>query len=178
MKRRARRHKMKSKVSVDIIVHDERWQEAVDFDVFKVIDELKELTFGYVEEVYAEGKHEFLSVKNKLNVNVCLSNDEEVHRLNKEFRGMDKPTNVLSFANLDDEEFEAYLARNTEIELGDIIIALETMLNQSKDQDMSLHDHYCHILIHGILHLLGFDHLTKKDYDFVVSIQNKVLRQI
>lgn len=166
---------MKSKVSVDIIVHDERWQEAVDFDVFKVIDELKELTFGYVEEVYAEGKHEFLSVKNKLNVNVCLSNDEEVHQLNKEFRGMDKPTNVLSFANVDDDEFWNEIESVHEAELGEIVLAFETLQNEAVQKNITVYAHFCHLLVHGFLHLLGFDHQDDEDAEVMEGLEVEIL---
>ena len=114
-------------------------------------------------KVIAELNPEWLNGKKSVSCNLALSNDEEIRQLNSEFRHLDKPTNVLSFANLDDEEFESYLKRNDEIELGDIIVALQTMLVQSDDQGLSLHDHYCHILTHGILHLLGYDHIDAEE---------------
>lgn len=119
---------------------------------------------------------EWLKGKEKVCVNLALSDDEEIRQLNSEFRNMDKPTNVLSFANLDDEEFEAYLKRNDEIELGDIIVALQTMLVQSEDQGLSLHDHYCHILIHGFLHLLGYDHIEADEAKEMEGEEVKLLQ--
>ena len=98
---------MKSKINLNVLVEDDRWTENVDFDAVKVAEELKDIAFQYVAD---NVEHELLEQNKTLNVNVALSNDEEVHKLNKEFRNMDKPTNVLSFANIDDEEFWQELA--------------------------------------------------------------------
>lgn len=157
---------IKTQLNVDIA--DDRW--------LKELPEVEKFSADIFDKVISELSPEWLDGKNSVIINLSLNNDEEIRQLNSEFRQMDKPTNVLSFANLDDEEFEAYLARNTEIELGDIIIALETMLNQSKDQDMSLHDHYCHILIHGILHLLGYDHMEAEEAKEMEGEEIKLLK--
>ena len=65
---------------------------------------------------------------------------------------------------------------SSEIELGDIIIALNTMLGQSKEQGLSLHDHYAHILVHGILHLLGYDHVKAEDAKEMENEEIKLLK--
>lgn len=157
---------IKTQLNVDIA--DDRW--------LKEQPEVEKFSADIFDKVISEISPKWLDGKNSVIINLSLNNDEEIRQLNSEFRQMDKSTNVLSFANLDDEEFEAYLARNTEIELGDIIIALETMLNQSKDQDMSLHDHYCHILIHGILHLLGYDHMEAEEAKEMEGEEIKLLK--
>ena len=83
--------------------------------------------------------------------------------LNKEYRGLDKSTNVLSFANIDDEDFLAECELYDEIQLGDIIIALETMQREAVEQEVSFRDHYCHLLVHGLLHILGYDHMEAEE---------------
>ena len=88
-------------------------------------------------------------------VSILLTNDEAVHALNKEYRGVDKPTNVLSFAALDDEDepiVEPLL-------LGDIAVAFETTGREAKEQGCSLADHLFHLIVHGMLHLIGYDHI-------------------
>ena len=165
---------MKSKVNVDVIVHDEQWLEAVDFDVFKVVEELKELAFGYIEEVYSKGQHEFLSAGYELNVNVCLSNDDEVHQLNKEFRGIDKPTNVLSFANIDGDFFEE-IERENEADLGEIVLAFETLQQEAYLKNITVYAHFCHLLVHGFLHLLGFDHQKNSDATVMEGLEVEIL---
>ena len=165
---------MKSKVNAEVIIHDDRWLEAVDFDVFKVTEELKDLAFGYVEDVYSEGKHEFLSVGYKLNVNVCLSNDEEVHQLNKEFRGIDKATNVLSFAEIDGDLYEQ-LKNGSEADLGEIVLAFETLQKEASLKNITVYAHFCHLLVHGFLHLLGFDHQEDEDAEIMEGLEAEIL---
>ncbi len=143
------------KTQLNIDIADDNW--------LKELPEVEKLSAEVFDKVISTLQPDWLNNKKNVIINLSLNNDEEIRQLNAEFRQLDKPTNVLSFANIDDEEFEAYLVRNDEIELGDIIIALETMINQSKDQELSLHDHYCHILIHGILHLLGYDHMEAEE---------------
>ncbi len=121
---------------------------------------------------------DFLSFDKPITVNLSLSNDAEVHTLNKQFRNMDKPTNVLSFANIDDEAFEETITTADEIELGDIIIALETMEREAKEQNISFHDHYCHLLAHGLLHLLGFDHQDDDEAEYMESFEVDILSNL
>lgn len=165
---------MKSKVILDVIVDDDKWVEFVDFDAIKVAQELKDLTFDYVAE---GGEHELLNEAKELNVNVCLSNDEEVHRLNKEFRGMDKPTNVLSFANIDDDEFWNNIEEDGEHELGDIILSFETLYQEANEKNISVYAHYCHLLVHGFLHLLGFDHIENDEAEIMEDLEVEILSQ-
>ena len=165
---------MKSKVNVEVVINEEQWLEAVDFDVFKVIEELKELVFPYVEKVYSKGQHEFLSTGNKLNVNVCLSNDEEVHQLNKEFRGIDKATNVLSFANIDGGLYEE-LEVGKEADLGEIVLAFETLQKEATLKNITVYAHFCHLLVHGFLHLLGFDHQDDEDAEVMEGLETEIL---
>lgn len=156
---------IKTQLNVDIA--DDRW--------LKELPEAEKFSAEIFDKIISTLSPKWLNEKKSVIINLSLNNDEEIRQLNAEFRQLDKPTNVLSFANLDDEEFEAYLARNDEIELGDIIVAFETMLDQSKDQELSLHDHYCHILIHGILHLLGYDHMEAEEAKEMESEEIKLL---
>ena len=140
------------------------------------LPKVQELSCTVFDKVINEINPEWLRGKKQVSINVALSNDEIIRQLNSEFRNLDKPTNVLSFANIDDEEFDAYLQRNDEIELGDIIISLPTMLEQSDEQGISLHDHYVHILIHGILHILGYDHIEKEETAEMEALEIRLLK--
>ena len=165
---------MKSKVKAEVIIHDNQWLEAVDFDVFKVVEELKKLVFGYVEKVYSKGQNEILSTGYKLNVNVCLSNDEEVHRLNKEFRGIDKATNVLSFAEIDGDLYDQLQCSN-EGDLGEIVLAFETLEKEALLKNITIYAHFCHLLVHGFLHLMGFDHQNDEDAEVMEGLEVEIL---
>lgn len=165
---------MKSKVKLNVSPEDDRWLENTDFDAVKVAEELKDLTFSYVMETT---KHELLVMDKPYEVNLCLSNDEEVHRLNREFRGVDRPTNVLSFANIDDDAFWDTLDETEEPELGDIIIAFETVQKEAAEKQITVYAHYCHLLVHGFLHILGFDHQTDEDADEMEGLEVDILEQ-
>lgn len=162
------------KHQLDISINEPLWQ--------KVLPELEPLSgevFSQVlDYVSTHEDIDFLNLNKSINVNLCLSNDSEVHTLNKEFRGMDKPTNVLSFANIDDDSFDDLCQSEPEIELGDIIIALETMERESKEQEISFHDHYCHLLAHGLLHLLGYDHIEEDEARHMESFETAILQQL
>ena len=163
---------MKNKINLDVIINEDKWLESVDFDAQKVAFELKDLVFDYVKK---ECQHELLSYDKELSLNVCLSNDEEVHGLNKEFRGMDKPTNVLSFASIDDDEFWDELEEDIEHNLGDIILSFETLWREALEKGISVYAHYCHLLVHGFLHLLGFDHQEDEEAEEMEALEVEIL---
>tara|TARA_B100001029_G_scaffold60703_1_gene49119 strand:- start:2408 stop:2875 length:468 start_codon:yes stop_codon:yes gene_type:complete len=102
--------------------------------------------------------------------NLAFLTKGEIQHLNKQFAGKDKPTNVLSFpsnANLVDDEF-----------LGDIAICSEIIKEEAMSQGKSIKDHLIHIFIHGVLHLLGFDHQDHASAEKMESFEIKVLKKI
>ncbi|MDK3160096.1 rRNA maturation RNase YbeY [Kamptonema cortianum] len=99
-------------------------------------------------------------------VSVVLTTDEEVHTLNKTFRHQDKATNVLSFPS--DEKPE----------LGDIILAYETVLKEAKELGISTLHHTLHLIIHGFLHLLGYDHEADHEAEEMESLEIQILKTL
>ena len=99
-------------------------------------------------------------------VSVVLTTDEEVHALNKTFRHQDKATNVLSFPS--DEKAE----------LGDIILAYETVLKEAQELGISTLHHTLHLIVHGFLHLLGYDHETDHEAEEMESLEIKILQTL
>jgi probable rRNA maturation factor len=83
----------------------------------------------------------------------------EVHTLNREWRERDKPTNVLSFPMLERAELEALAADGPPVMLGDIALAYETCAREAADKGVSLEHHAAHLIVHGLLHLAGHDHV-------------------
>lgn len=102
---------------------------------------------------------------------ISLATDAVVHDLNRTHRGKDKPTNVLSFPAPDgavaDETGRAFL--------GDIIIAAETLRAEAREQQIPIAHHLQHLTIHGLLHLLGFDHETDEDAADMESLETELL---
>ena len=118
---------------------------------------------------------DFIKDGKPLSVNLSLSNDAEIQKLNSRFRQLDRPTNVLSFATIDDPDFDSQAA---EIELGDIVIALETMQRESAAKNISLRDHFCHLFAHGLLHLLGFDHQEDDEAEYMEDFEVNILQKL
>ena len=87
----------------------------------------------------------------KCSINLKLVNNEEITELNKIYRNKNKPTNVLSFTNED-------ISKSRTNDLGDIAISFEFVEQESKEQNKKFNDHVIHMFIHGIYHILGFDH--------------------
>ncbi|QYJ06553.1 rRNA maturation RNase YbeY [Qipengyuania flava] len=95
----------------------------------------------------------------RLTASLLFTSDEEVHALNKEWRGKDKPTNVLSFPMLEREDLLALAPEGPPEMLGDLALAYETCAREARDKGISLEDHAAHLIVHGLLHLAGHDHV-------------------
>lgn len=105
---------------------------------------------------------EVYGIETHTEVSVVLADDEYIHQLNRQYRGKDCPTDVLSFALNEGEEPEI-LDGPEEILLGDIIISLETAARQAEEYGHSLERELAYLTVHGILHLLGYDHMTEDE---------------
>ena len=103
---------------------------------------------------------------------ILLSDDEHVKSVNQEWRGIDKPTNVLSFPAVEPTK----LARAPF--LGDIIIAYETVEREAKAEGKAFADHYAHLVVHGLLHLLGFDHVNEADAERMEALEIAILSSL
>ena len=107
-----------------------------------------------------------LTEENTRDVAVVLSNNAEIQRLNREFRGKDAPTNVLSFPSDEPDEW------------GDIILAHETIAAQAEAQGKAFDAHFTHLLVHGMLHLLGFNHIDEEDATEMEALEVEILAKL
>jgi len=112
-------------------------------------------------EVSSEPNQEF-------ELTIRLVNNKESQQLNMQYRGKDKPTNVLSFPFEVPDGIELNL-------LGDLIICIEVMKQEAKEQNKDLFDHWAHLVIHGCLHLVGFDHISETEAIEMESIETSIL---
>lgn len=138
-------------------------------DVFKILDKLFEIKELNSSKIFSENI-------NKITFDVAFCSDETIKQINNQYRNKNKTTDVITFSLFADDD-NAIIYRKT-ASLGQIIISLETALKQAKESNNSLRYELLTLTCHGILHLFGFDHLTKKDYDFIVSVQNKVIGEL
>ncbi len=95
----------------------------------------------------------------RLSASLLFTCDAEVHALNQEWRGRDKPTNVLSFPMLTRDELLALGPGGPPELFGDIALAYETCAREAAEKDIALADHVAHLIVHGLLHLAGHDHV-------------------
>jgi probable rRNA maturation factor len=114
-------------------------------------------------------------------MSLVLADDALVQTLNRDYRDRDKPTNVLSFALLDDlGDTDDVLDRDEgmPILLGDVILAFETVRREAFEQGKSFEDHLTHLVIHGVLHLLGYDHQSDPDADRMERLETSILARL
>lgn len=99
-------------------------------------------------------------------VSITLTNDNEIQKLNREYRNIDRPTNVLSFELGDD------------LLLGDIYISIDTVIQESAAANISVAEHTAHLVVHGMLHLQGYDHIIDSDAKIMESKEVKILKKM
>lgn len=111
-----------------------------------------------------------LNLKNVM-FNVIIINDKSIHELNKMYRNIDRPTDVITFALEDDRKSVSHGIRV----LGDIYISYDKVISQAKEYAHSEKRELCFLAIHGLLHLLGYDHMNEEDENKMFSLQKELL---
>ena len=99
----------------------------------------------------------------RLTVSLLFTSDSEVHTLNREWRKRDKPTNVLSFPMLERGELLELAGEGPPVMLGDIALAHETCAREAAEKGFTLEQHASHLILHGLLHLAGHDHVHSEE---------------
>jgi probable rRNA maturation factor len=108
----------------------------------------------------------------RIELAIVLADDAEQRRLNRDWRGIDRSTNVLAFAAWNPgtpSPAEAPLL------LGDVVLAYETLTREARDQRKPLADHFRHLVVHGVLHLLGYDHATSPEAVLMETLETSIL---
>ena len=112
-------------------------------------------------------------------VSVRLTDDAEVQTLNRDYRGKDKPTNVLSFPLVQRDLFEGLTnSDDGEVLLGDIVLASGVCAAEAADKDVPVATHATHLIVHGLLHLLGYDHQGDAEAEAMEAIERSALASI
>ncbi len=109
---------------------------------------------------------------------ILYCDGEKTHQINKEYRDKDYVADIITFAIFADTEPEERFIFDGEINLGEIILALDKIAQSAEEKGVTKEEELCFLLAHGIMHLLGFDHQTEEDYNFIVEAQKLALAKI
>lgn len=148
-------------LQIDITLHTPGWE--------KHLPDYEEVISEAVSAALNKGLKDQLS---SYELSVVLANDSFVQELNRDFRGKDNPTNVLSFpSGITREE----LPPEEPFPLGDVILALETLATEADVQQKSFSRHLSHLIVHGVLHLLGYDHEKDEEAEAMERLEVEIL---
>jgi probable rRNA maturation factor len=120
---------------------------------------------------------DWLALPVAIEIAVRLTSDDEVHTLNRQYRGKDKPTNVLSFPMVQPDLLDTVTqgSDDGEVLLGDIVLAHGVCAAEAADKGVSVTDHATHLIVHGTLHLLGHDHGTDAEAEAMEGLERDAL---
>ncbi len=145
--------------------------------VYQQIEEKKE----YEESIKKVIKQCFIEEgleNSKLYITITLTNPENIQKINKKYRNIDKATDVLSFPMFEKDELEEKIHKNDfkqEDILGDIIISIERVKEQAKEYEHSFERELSYMLVHGFYHLMGYDHIKEEDKIVMRLKEEKIL---
>ena len=143
----------------------------MEIDFFNETDESLEKELEKVHEVLIHGLKK-LKIDEAI-FNVIIVDNDYIHKLNKEYRNIDRETDVITFALEDDKTF------NPDIRiLGDVYISIDKAKSQSIEYGHSLLRELSFLAVHGMLHLLGYDHMEKKDEEVMFKLQKEILDEM
>ncbi len=163
---------MSKNIEIDIVKKSKKWDE------FKNAEkEIAEITKKLIS------LSEISVFRNHLELSISLVSDSQIKKINNEYRQKNKATNVLSFSFLDESEmrkngFAKYSKNLPNIFLGDIILAFETIKKEAIKEKKKFSDHLTHLILHALLHLIGYDHENGKMAKKMEEIEIEILKKL
>lgn len=173
-------------MNIELSVEDQRWDEN---SIAKIIEESAESVFAELKLKHDDVEIDFL-----------CADDQEIRCLNKTYRGIDKPTNVLSFPAESYDDYEDEHDDDCECScghdchcgecdcsddedcppclLGSVALAYETIEREAAEQDKTFENHLRHLVVHSVLHLLGYDHIEHKDAAKMEELEIRILKKM
>ena len=148
--------------------------------VYQNIEEKKEYE-EIIKKVLEQCLKEEKLEKSKLTITITLTTPEEIQKINKQYRGIDKATDVLSFPMFEKDELEEKIQKQDfkyEDILGDIIISIQKVEEQAKEYNHSFERELSYMLVHGFYHLMGYDHIEEKDKEKMRPKEEKILEDL
>lgn len=148
-------------IDIDILVETDGWPGEA------ALSDLASIAIAAVWDELASGNQP------DSELSLVFTDDAAIKELNNDWRDKDKPTNVLSFP-----AFPIKPGQAPGPMLGDIVIALETVVREAEDEEKSFDHHLTHLIVHGVLHLLGYDHETDDEAEAMEQLERKILARL
>lgn len=143
----------------------------LDFNsIYEEYENFEEIYAGLIEKTFKHLKLKFDPI-----ISVSLVNNKFIHEMNRDYRGIDRPTDVISFAFLDNEDRQALYKGKEPVCLGDIYISVDKAKEQAEEYGHSLERELSFLFVHGLLHLLGYDHMSEEDEKVMFKLQDEIL---
>lgn len=167
---------MKSRICIDLETKSKKWLKIKNVEKF-IIKTCQELILLSEIKTFLRKKSNYLELA------VSLVSNAQIKKINQKFRDKNKATNVLSFSFLDEKlirknGFENTVKPMPQLFLGDIILAFEIINKEAIAVEKDFHHHLTHLLLHSILHLIGYDHEKTKDAKIMEEIEIKILKKL
>ena len=143
----------------------------MEIGLFNETEKNLEDKFSLIKKVLLHGLAK-LKIE-QVEFNVIIVDNEYIHQLNRDYRHIDRETDVITFALEDDKTFNP-----EERILGDIYISIEKAISQSEEYGHSLDRELCFLAVHGLLHLLGYDHMEKEEEEVMFKLQGEILDEM
>lgn len=155
-------------LNIDVISQDIAWNDS----------KLNKIMLQATKEVL-----DYLHISkyaNHIEFSIILTNNTSIQNLNKQYRDQNKPTNTLSFPahNINPKEMENIKFHDGFALLGDVIFTYQVIENEAKEQNKEFKNHFAHLLIHGLLHLCGFNHQIDSEADEMENIEIELLHNM
>ena len=153
---------------IETALIDEGWPDIADWEA---------LAASAVSAAIASTPHAGLAAMGAdVEIAVRLTGDEEVQALNRDYRQKDKPTNVLSFPMVQPDLIDGLAnSDDGEILLGDIVLARETCAREAEERGVPVSAHAAHLIVHGTLHLLGYDHMRDDEAEAMEALEREIM---
>lgn len=130
-------------------------------------------------QLWAQTAFDFAKYNEDCAFTARFTTPEEVHSLNKQYRNVDRPTNILSFPYEEPEDLPEEIKKQEDHSyLGDLVICMEILEKEAQEQHKTLIEHSAHLIIHGCLHLLGFDHITDEEAQEMEGLEIQILDKL
>ena len=146
----------------------------IDLAIMNEYDDFKDDYEDIYRKIIETACH-LLKIDYDLELSVIFVDDKKIHEINKDYRNIDRSTDVISFALEDNEQ---YYLEGMPRELGDIFISIDHARLQAQEYGHSFYREMCFLFTHGLLHLLGFDHMKEEDEQEMFAMQDCILQEL